>query len=145
MPEIDLANRTAKFKTRKGEMEIALPDVIEMSTVVRLALLGAVGLLERAADPESRWERIKAGNFGRPLPEKLPDVVHAISRVTNQPVGVCWEQWRAMTRTAKAQIRKDKSIRKALIDLEPEDVSQDQHSGTDVHERHTVSGSGGGD
>ena len=124
MRDIDLKNLRARFSTKKGEMTITVAG-LPAAVYARLALVGAIALLERSADPKGRWERIRSGNFGRPLPKKLPPIIYAIARVTKEPVGDCWDSWRQMTKAEKATLRKNKEIRKALIDLEPEEESHE--------------------
>lgn len=118
MRGIDLANLSATFESKGGEsMTISIAG-LPAAVYAKLALVGAVYLLKRSADPKGRWERICAGNFGRPMPSKIPPIIHAIAHVTKQPVEECWAAWRGMSAEEKQALRSDKEVRKAMIDLE---------------------------
>lgn len=120
----DLENATATLIFPDGR-EVVMPfNGLAPDTILHLAMIGAMTVVLKRADPVKAWKLVEQGILGRDTRNrKIPLAVRALASLMETDDTAALKLWRSMSKAERKKVKGDAAIRALMSHMTAQELA----------------------
>lgn len=110
-PVLDPANGVCSLNIKGQEITMTMVG-LDVPILYRLAMVGAIQLISKRANPSQAWSLIQEGIFGRDTRgRRLPLAIRALALIRKIPESEALKLWRSLSKDDRKKVKRDAAVR----------------------------------